>query len=186
MSQKLIQTDEDAEQSFELLSLLCLLGGSPKGYKSLSGYAESFLFPYLCRQDNLINLVSILKADNAEPRSKRLALRLCRRLLPSQEKESVPKLIEFFLQEVGSSLLPEKGKPKARDEKTKVILGQATEINLRMDLDDENEDEEEEDEEEEFEADEEQFSIYLNNWNLGPQRLIEVCQVSISFLASYP
>jgi len=143
MSQKLIQTDEDAEQSFELLSLLCLLGGSPKGYKSLS------------RQENLVNLVSILKTDNAEPRSKRLALRLCRRLLPSQEKESVPKLIDFFLQEVGSSLLPEKGKPKARDEKTKVILGQATEINFRMDLDDENDQEdEEEDDEEEFEADE--------------------------------
>eukprot|EP01114_Cavostelium_apophysatum_P001689 TRINITY_DN1146_c0_g1_i2.p1 TRINITY_DN1146_c0_g1~~TRINITY_DN1146_c0_g1_i2.p1 ORF type:complete len:4271 (-),score=1642.72 TRINITY_DN1146_c0_g1_i2:54-12866(-) len=193
MSQKI--SDEDADQSFELLSLLCLLGDSAKGYKSLS------------REENLMNLISILKTDIAEPRAKRLALRLCRKLLPSQSKESIPKLIDFFLFEVGKSLLPEKDHHHAKSSERAagphklVSLGEATEIGKRdstaMDFDDDadiedaagegedsedpenNEDDEEDEEDDDFEGDEDQYSVYVHTWALGYQRLIEVCQASL-------
>lgn len=156
MSQKMdVDTEEGGEQCFELLSLLCLLGGSGKGYKSLS------------REENLMNLISILKTPATQPRAKRLALRLCRRLLTAQSKEAMPKLIEFFLDEIGNRIFSDKKNipPGPVEDDTKE--------ELTMDTEDLEEDEEGSDEDEDFE--EEQYSIYLNTWTQNFQRLIEVC-----------
>lgn len=173
MSHKVnLYTSEEGDQCFELLSLLCLLGGSAKGYKSLS------------REENLSNLISILRTTSIEPRSKRLALRLCRKLLPAQSQETMPKLIEFFLDEIGSRLFADKNAVKQQP----VRKEEPEELDKIEDLSPMDTDskeptgegeeegegeaevsESEEVEEQDFEIDEE-FTIHLNSWTLGKKQ----------------
>eukprot|EP01116_Phalansterium_solitarium_P025544 TRINITY_DN981_c0_g3_i2.p1 TRINITY_DN981_c0_g3~~TRINITY_DN981_c0_g3_i2.p1 ORF type:complete len:4579 (-),score=1632.50 TRINITY_DN981_c0_g3_i2:159-12473(-) len=198
MSQRVRQrTDEDDDQCYELLSLLCLLGSSPTGHKALG------------RSENLLNLISIIKADSSEPRAKRLALRLLRRLLPGHNTDSIPKLIEFFLDQIGSTVYLEKaprpasrpGTPDAalRDlsasgspvipktlevpaavEATPSVPSAAAEkLAVPMEDEDEDDDHSADEEAEEEAATEEQFSIHLHSWVHGHPRLVEVCNAAM-------
>eukprot|EP01117_Protostelium_nocturnum_P005083 TRINITY_DN1838_c1_g1_i6.p1 TRINITY_DN1838_c1_g1~~TRINITY_DN1838_c1_g1_i6.p1 ORF type:complete len:4362 (-),score=1676.63 TRINITY_DN1838_c1_g1_i6:38-13123(-) len=154
----------NSEHCFELLILLCLLGGSSKGYKSLS------------KEENITNLISILKSKNIEPRAKRLALRLCSKLLPNQGPEYIPKLIEFFLEEIGSSFYSSalRTDQLSSSDKFKSELGLNAPVPMEEDESEEEDDDEEEESDEEVEDD--QYSIYIHHWNQGHQRLIEICQ----------
>lgn len=138
----------------------------------------------LSREENLSNLVSILKTNAAAPRSKRLALRLLRRLLPSQTQQVMPRLIEFFLQEIGERLFvdasrkePEQmvqiepveqmeseAEPPTPTQPTEQSMEEAEEEDEEGN--DEEEDEEGEEDDEEFEP-EEHSALYLNSWSLG-------------------
>lgn len=90
------------EQCFELLSLLFLLGGNSRA---------------LARKESIENLLSILGTSSA-PRSQRLVLRLCRRMLPYQFDIVNGKLIENFLEEIGNWTV--EGKFSNRSEKSTI------------------------------------------------------------------
>jgi len=156
----------NSEHCFELLVLLGLLGGSAKGYKSLS------------KEENISNLISILKSKNIEPRAKRLALRLCSKLLPNQSAEYIPKLIDFFLEEIGSCFYG----PALQ---TEVAVTNQDQGNEPTAMEEESQDEDDESDEE-ADIEDEQYSVYLNHWNQGHQRLMEVCQNSLGFDALVP
>jgi hypothetical protein len=59
-------------------------------------------FKSLCRRENIAHLIALLEADIA-PRSQRLILRLCYRLLPFQQ-DNIQTLIELFLDRIGNLL----------------------------------------------------------------------------------
>lgn len=155
---------EHGNRSYQLLSLLYLLG-SIREYKFLSKY------------ENLSNLISILKTT-AEPRTKRLALRLCRKVLPTLNLSSDLTLetVQFFLRQIGSLLIPQihaststttsssNQKPSSSQEPNSNTF-KISDIPAKL-----------EPKEEPVASEELQFSIYLTAWSGGPQKLIEICQ----------
>ncbi len=124
-----------------------------------------------------MNLVSILKTNSVQPRAKRLALRLCRRLLPSHTKD-IPTLVTFFMDEIGSRIaFDERKREVVIPLESSLFIEEEDQQDMEEDsaageFDDEFDDEEEEEEEEE----EEQYSVFLHTWTLGHLRLIEACQ----------
>ena len=165
-------TEQQQQQIFELLSLLCLLADSPATQSTLA------------KQDNLMNLLSILKST-IEPRSKKLALRLCTRLLPLQPLENPSKLIELFLEEIGSRIpyqLQKLPQSSLMVEEETIIEEEEQEDNEEDNIEEEEDEEDEEDEDDEDDEEDsldDLHSIYLASWTLGHLRLIELCQNSL-------
>lgn len=149
-------SDEHANHTFELLSLLYILGG------------DSNHFSRIANESNVRNLVSFL-GTNSPPRSQRLLLRLCRKLLPYQSPEMAVSLLRrlvdlasswtFFAREDPVPAAP----PKV--DSSEGTSGQV-EGQIEEDFDDEDEDQKVD------------YDVVLHSWSHGAQRLRELCLMS--------
>jgi hypothetical protein len=147
--------DLESEQCFQLLSLLYLLG-EPRA---------------LARKDNVTDLLSIL-GTNSAPRSQRLVLRLCRRIIPVlSASDSADYLVGFFLDEIAKWML------KGKFETNAAVAAPTSDA---MDVEPQPavapkpaEVSESDDEDEQARAAE--YSVALNSWTHGHKRLMELC-----------
>jgi len=152
------ETAQTDEQCYQLLSLMYLIGGVKT----------------LARKSNIDDLLRLL-GTNLAPRSQRLVLRLCRKMLPHHAaEESAEKMTNFFLDQIAMWTI--KGKldresssksPKSSVDKMDVDK-EVTQPTATVSASDNEE-------EEEDESKKANFSVYLHSWALGHRRLAEAC-----------
>jgi hypothetical protein len=162
--------EDTEEQCYQLLSLLHLLGTSSSRLKSLS------------RKENIDNLLSLLHAQSS-PRTQRLVLRLCRRLLPLQH-EGQQQLIDKCLAQIGKWLFQGKF---VRSDRTKPVnnnnnngannTNDADAMQVESSTAVSGAGSESDDDEDERVAKKRdmQYVVSLNTWLLGHKRLVETC-----------
>eukprot|EP00029_Vermamoeba_vermiformis_P008050 TRINITY_DN365_c0_g1_i7.p1 TRINITY_DN365_c0_g1~~TRINITY_DN365_c0_g1_i7.p1 ORF type:complete len:4455 (+),score=2004.27 TRINITY_DN365_c0_g1_i7:138-13502(+) len=159
--------EDTEEQCYQLLSLLHLLGTSSSRLKSLS------------RKENIDNLLSLLHAQSS-PRTQRLVLRLCRRLLPLQH-EGQQQLIDKCLAQIGKWLFHGKfvrsdRVKTANNNNTNAANTNEDAMQVESSAATNNAGSESDDEEDQAAKKRDmQYVVSLNTWLLGHKRLVETC-----------
>jgi hypothetical protein len=154
-------SEEDDKQCYQLLSLLFVLGS-----------ASSVRLRSLSNSKNLQSLVSML-GTNISPRSQRLVLRLCRRLLPVQSPEAICELVNVLLDEMGSLLLNDK------------LLGTADSAAHSMDVEvyasekQKSAGDSDPEGEKQSKKKDKTYNVYIHQWIAGEKRLLETCNKTL-------